>query len=648
MVTIFLLLALLFFCIFALVCTAGQFTSAAITSIRLRRGESVPNIGFQKNKAANKIGAVCMALLLCASTATAWAQAQGNWSENGDAATKPVALGIPQGVEEFNIKPYWESVKIPKEQAHTLHPQTIWEMPKSQFTPGNPSKKLSLHHTEAYFARFRLFPPVDAQTGEAGYLLVPSATVDAAYIWVRPEGGEWQRAVIGGDIFGRSDAVVRSSHVSVALPYHVRSVDVVVRIENHFNLFMRMLWQNSRSFYEGFFYSNRSMGANLGLAGAVLMFSIFAYYFIRRHEFLGIMALAVAIIFHFLAFSGAGRDLLWGNYPYFNEISIEFSSYIAAIAFAVTVWMMLGKRLVTANIKWLMRFVVYTGVALALLHAAWSYKSGIGNWLLLGYMVLMIAACLGASAAMFVFQKDRLASWVVVAVLLYAAFIVLISLSRYYLLSRDHFLTVSGMVFTLSSMFLFATAYSRHRFGHTAASEQMLFNQSSDPLTGLLDRSGLLRVMALQNLRTNKSSGNDIESPIMVVRLRDVQGNTTAVRGVGNATIEAAEIRLAYLLKNEFQNIYGGANIARMEPGVYALFLEKPMNSTALQQHATRIVTQLLSVDDLPSFRTVFGVQIVLDQVRTYELSMGALQEMLKHGDLHAEDPRVILWQGKA
>lgn len=560
----------------------------------------------------------------------------------------PIIL-IPEKAGQYDLKPGWESLIMDRKQAVEIHPQTIWEMPASDFDAGTPDRKLGLDASKAYWARFTLRPPVDERNGNAGYLLVPSATMDAVYIWIRPQGGEWLPAVVAGDTFAKTDWTVQSNFATAPLPTGTESVDVVVRMENHFNLFARMMWLDRNEYLEGFYYTNRSLGASMGETGAVLILSLSAFAFLRRREFLVLSVFCVAMVLHQLSYSGSGRDMLWGAQAHINAVSIEGSSYLTSCCMLVMVWSLMSRQLLNRQFTWLTWSTVSAGVLLMLWHYFIGYTSPWSNWGLLFYTILSFLVALAMPLTMIMLRKDRIALWVLCGVLAFGAFVILISLSRYYLLPRDHFYTLAGGVFTLCIAVFFVASYARYRFGHTVMSEEMVLNRSGDSLTGLLDRDGLMQVMALNNLRNIRQESGNALTPVMVARLRKVEERSTNVQELGSAVLDAAQIRLAYVLKNEFQNLDGGANIARVQEGCFVLFLGEHMEKTRFQQHATRIVTQLLTMDDLPPYKTVLGLQLVLDYIPSYELSTPALQRLYTFGNRHTEDPRVIIWvEGEA
>lgn len=579
-------------------------------------------------------------------------QGQAFVSPRVQAVTEAVAdsaapvIEVPEKVAQYDLKPGWESVLMGIGQAAGMHPQQIWAMPESAFEPGGRDRKLGLDASKAYWARFTLRTQVDERNGNAGYLLVPSATIDAVYIWLRPRGGDWLPAVVAGDTFAKTDWTVRSNFAAAPLPDNTEEVDVVVRMENHFNLFTRMLWLNQAEYLEGFYYTNRTLGASMGEVGAVLILSLLAFAFLRRREFFALSLLCLAMVLHQLAYSGSGRDVLWGGSGHLNAVSIEASSYLTACCLLVMVWSLMSRQLLSREFAWLTWLTVCAGLLLVVWHYFRGYISPFSNWLLLFYTLLSLLVSAAMSLTMLVLRKDRVALWVFCGVLAFGIFVLLTGLSRYYLLPRDHFHTLASVMFTLSVAVFFVASYARYRFGHTVMSEEAVFSRSGDTLTGLMDRDGLMQVMALSNLRhvRRESDAENALTPVMVVRLRKVEERQASVQELGSAMLDAAQIRLAYILKNEFQDMPGGANIARVQEGCFVLFLGSYMEKTMFQQHATRIVTQLLTMDDLPAYKTTLGLQMVLDHVPAYELSTPVLQRLYNFGNRHSEDPRVIMW----
>lgn len=544
----------------------------------------------------------------------------------------PTIIQFVKADNDLPLRPLWQwqYSKTPN-----IDPQGVWDAPNSAFKTGDSTVQMQLSKEQAYVARFHM---QEMQSDFSFYITIPVPQIDTVQLWWRPSDGSapW-RSLQAGDMVPMDNWPFVGPYPAFELPGRHQGLDVVMRFQNTVPLFVRVYSQSNKLFHsERSLYSNGT-GGSLGLIGAMTLIC-FLTLRLGRIEFFWLTMACLNAFLMYVARSGVGFISFWPGFSEFNNVGVYFFATLSAAGMTIVISYLMptfkGARLTRGF------YLGWASLGLLLAFLFWLVLSLPTTVTIFRvYSLSTMLLCFAGPLVLAFGRGDRVSTWVSIALLGLMACTAAQVYSMYLSTPIDAWGVVSAVGWMFAAMGLFAAAFGRYQYGHTALGDQINLKDELDHLTGLLNAKGFEQSMSLTVLAAGQKRDLAPVITLMMCRLPSIERQE--FDSYGKTVSNQAEVRLASAIKHALPET---SVVARVQRGCLVIFITERVTPKIVEAAATKIISDVLNAEDLPNFVSDLGLQILIGQVPSHRLSSGVFQALHAYGEAHEYENRTIHW----
>ena len=544
----------------------------------------------------------------------------------------PTIIQFVKADNDLPLRPLWQwqYSKTPN-----IDPQGVWDAPNSAFKTGDSTVQMQLSKEQAYVARFHM---QEMQSDFSFYITIPVPQIDTVQLWWRPSDGSapW-RSLQAGDMVPMDNWPFVGPYPAFELPGRHQGLDVVMRFQNTVPLFVRVYSQSNKLFHsERSLYSNGT-GGSLGLIGAMTLIC-FLTLRLGRIEFFWLTMACLNAFLMYVARSGVGFISFWPGFSEFNNVGLYFFATLSAAGMTIVISYLMptfkGARLTRGF------YLGWASLGLLLAFLFWLVLSLPTTVTIFRvYSLSTMLLCFAGPLVLAFGRGDRVSTWVSIALLGLMACTAAQVYSMYLSTPIDAWGVVSAVGWMFAAMGLFAAAFGRYQYGHTALGDQINLKDELDHLTGLLNAKGFEQSMSLTVLAAGQKRDLAPVITLMMCRLPSIERQE--FDSYGKTVSNQAEVRLASAIKHALPET---SVVARVQRGCLVIFITERVTPKIVEAAATKIISDVLNAEDLPNFVSDLGLQILIGQVPSHRLSSGVFQALHAYGEAHEYENRTIHW----
>ena len=544
----------------------------------------------------------------------------------------PTIIQFVKADNDLPLRPLWQwqYSKTPN-----IDPQGVWDAPNSAFKTGDSTVQMQLSKEQAYVARFHM---QEMQSDFSFYITIPVPQIDTVQLWWRPSDGSapW-RSLQAGDMVPMDNWPFVGPYPAFELPGRHQGLDVVMRFQNTVPLFVRVYSQSNKLFHsERSLYSNGT-GGSLGLIGAMTLIC-FLTLRLGRIEFFWLTMACLNAFLMYVARSGVGFISFWPGFSQFNNVGLYFFATLSAAGMTIVISYLMptfkGARLTRGF------YLGWASLGLLLAFLFWLVLSLPTTVTIFRvYSLSTMLLCFVGPLVLAFGRGDRVSTWVSIALLGLMACTAAQVYSMYLSTPIDAWGVVSAVGWMFAAMGLFAAAFGRYQYGHTALGDQINLKDELDHLTGLLNAKGFEQSMSLTVLAAGQKRDLAPVITLMMCRLPSIERQE--FDSYGKTVSNQAEVRLASAIKHALPET---SVVARVQRGCLVIFITERVTPKIVEAAATKIISDVLNAEDLPNFVSDLGLQILIGQVPSHRLSSGVFQALHAYGEAHEYENRTIHW----
>ena len=544
----------------------------------------------------------------------------------------PTIIQFVKADNDLPLRPLWQwqYSKTPN-----IDPQGVWDAPNSAFKTGDSTVQMQLSKEQAYVARFHM---QEIQSDFSFYITIPVPQIDTVQLWWRPSDGSapW-RSLQAGDMVPMDNWPFVGPYPAFELPGRHQGLDVVMRFQNTVPLFVRVYSQSNKLFHsERSLYSNGT-GGSLGLIGAMTLIC-FLTLRLGRIEFFWLTMACLNAFLMYVARSGVGFISFWPGFSEFNNVGVYFFATLSAAGMTIVISYLMptfkGARLTRGF------YLGWASLGLLLAFLFWLVLSLPTTVTIFRvYSLSTMLLCFVGPLVLAFGRGDRVSTWVSIALLGLMACTAAQVYSMYLSTPIDAWGVVSAVGWMFAAMGLFAAAFGRYQYGHTALGDQINLKDELDHLTGLLNAKGFEQSMSLTVLAAGQKRDLAPVITLMMCRLPSIERQE--FDSYGKTVSNQAEVRLASAIKHALPET---SVVARVQRGCLVIFITERVTPKIVEAAATKIISDVLNAEDLPNFVSDLGLQILIGQVPSHRLSSGVFQALHAYGEAHEYENRTIHW----
>ena len=544
----------------------------------------------------------------------------------------PTIIQFVKADNDLPLRPLWQwqYSKTPN-----IDPQGVWDAPNSAFKTGDSTVQMQLSKEQAYVARFHM---QEMQSDFSFYITIPVPQIDTVQLWWRPSDGSapW-RSLQAGDMVPMDNWPFVGPYPAFELPGRHQGLDVVMRFQNTVPLFVRVYSQSNKLFHsERSLYSNGT-GGSLGLIGAMTLIC-FLTLRLGRIEFFWLTMACLNAFLMYVARSGVGFISFWPGFSQFNNVGLYFFATLSAAGMTIVISYLMptfkGARLTRGF------YLGWASLGLLLAFLFWLvFSLPTTVTIFRVYSLSTMLLCFAGPLVLAFGRGDRVSTWVSIALLGLMACTAAQVYSMYLSTPIDAWGVVSAVGWMFAAMGLFAAAFGRYQYGHTALGDQINLKDELDHLTGLLNAKGFEQSMSLTVLAAGQKRDLAPVITLMMCRLPSIERQE--FDSYGKTVSNQAEVRLASAIKHALPET---SVVARVQRGCLVIFITERVTPKIVEAAATKIISDVLNAEDLPNFVSDLGLQILIGQVPSHRLSSGVFQALHAYGEAHEYENRTIHW----
>ena len=544
----------------------------------------------------------------------------------------PTIIQFVKADNDLPLRPLWQwqYSKTPN-----IDPQGVWDAPNSAFKTGDSTVQMQLSKEQAYVARFHM---QEMQSDFSFYITIPVPQIDTVQLWWRPSDGSapW-RSLQAGDMVPMDNWPFVGPYPAFELPGRHQGLDVVMRFQNTVPLFVRVYSQSNKLFHsERSLYSNGT-GGSLGLIGAMTLIC-FLTLRLGRIEFFWLTMACLNAFLMYVARSGVGFISFWPGFSEFNNVGLYFFATLSVAGMTIVISYLMptfkGARLTRGF------YLGWASLGLLLAFLFWLVLSLPTTVTIFRvYSLSTMLLCFVGPLVLAFGRGDRVSTWVSIALLGLMACTAAQVYSMYLSTPIDAWGVVSAVGWMFAAMGLFAAAFGRYQYGHTALGDQINLKDELDHLTGLLNAKGFEQSMSLTVLAAGQKRDLAPVITLMMCRLPSIERQE--FDSYGKTVSNQAEVRLASAIKHALPET---SVVARVQRGCLVIFITERVTPKIVEAAATKIISDVLNAEDLPNFVSDLGLQILIGQVPSHRLSSGVFQALHAYGEAHEYENRTIHW----
>lgn len=544
----------------------------------------------------------------------------------------PSIIQFVKAHTDLPLRPLWQ---WQYSAAASINPQAVWDAPSAAFKTGDGTVQMQLGKGQSYIARFHM---QEMESDFSFYITVPVPQIDGVQLWWRPSDGSaaW-RSFQAGDVIPLDNWPFVGPYPAFELPGRHAGLDVVMRFQNETPLFVRTYSQSNKQFHsERNLYSNGT-GGSLGLIGAMTLIC-FLTLRLGRVEFFWLAMSCLNAFLLYVARSGVGFISFWPGFAAFNNVGMYFFATLSLAGMVIVISYLMPTFKGVKLARLFYGFWALLGLLLAF--AFWlilSYSATITLFRV--YAIITMTICFIGPMFLAFARGDRVSSWVSVALLGLVACTAAQVYSMYLSTPMDAWGIVSAVGWMFAAMGLFAAAFGKYQYGHTALGDQINLKDELDHLTGLLNAKGFEQSMSLTVLAAGQKRDLAPVITLMMCRLPSIERQE--FDSYGKTVSNQAEVRLASAIKHALPET---SVVARVQRGCLVIFITERVTPKIVEAAATKIISDVLNAEDLPNFVSDLGLQILIGQVPSHRLSSGVFQALHAYGEAHEYENRTIHW----
>jgi two-component system, sensor histidine kinase LadS len=420
------------------------------------------------------------------------AQAQSAAAPNAATIAAPEkSLILPTVVGTFNLP-----------LAGDLEPEIIWQQNLPVTQPPNLRGLWSVDAQQRTAAKFS----IAAQTEHIYTLEFPLVRLDRVDVFWRSPGGPWSQGR-AGDTVALSQWPVVGQYPTFVLHFdNVPSIiDVLVVMQNVGFAEVSTVVSADRESREHRLLQANAAGLVIGASAMVLLVCLLMCAVYRTAGTIYLLAYCIAVTSGAVLINGYGAIWFTPEWPSFNDNSKPFAATLISGTMVCACLATLNRN--TAG--GLTRLLALVVVSALLLHAVAQVTILSPTWRLAGGVIGAVAVIvLGLGMSINSWRRgDRLAPWVLLAVVLFAMSAVVIARGFVMVRGVDLFSTLITAFLLASILALRHAQILRERYGRAVLGRAEI-NRYRDPLTALLSYEGFER--AVENLSVRQHSGGGV------------------------------------------------------------------------------------------------------------------------------------------
>lgn len=422
----------------------------------------------------------------------------GSAMAQGVAAAKVAHIAAPE--KSLVVPTVVGSFNLPLGSA--LEPEKIWQYRLPISKPANPTGVWSIDATQLTAAKFTL-----AAHAEHIYTLeFPVVRLDQVDVFWRTPGGPWGHGR-AGDTVALSQWPVVGQYPTFVLHFASlpATMDVLVVMKNVGFAEVSSVISADRESRERRLLQANAAGLMIGASVMVLLICLLMSAVYRSPGTIYLLVYCVAVTLGAVLINGYGAIWFTPEWPYFNDSSKPFAASLISAAMLCVCLACLNRDSVSSlarSIAWvLVAALLALGIAQAtVLSPVWRLAGGAGG----AAVVIVMGLGLGIDSWR---RGDRLAYWVVIAVVLFACSAAVVTRGFFVIRGVDVFSTLTTAFLLSSILALRQVLVLRERYGRDVLGRAET-NRYRDPLTALLSYEGFER--AVENLSVRQHSGGGV------------------------------------------------------------------------------------------------------------------------------------------
>jgi GGDEF domain-containing protein len=383
-----------------------------------------------------------------------------------------------------------------------LEPETIWQKNLPITQAASAGGVWSLDAKQRTAAKFT----ISAQTEHIYTLEFPLVRLDRVDVFWRSPGGPWSHGRAGDTLALSQWPVVGQYPTFVLLFDRVPStIDVLVVMQNNGFAEVAAVVSADRESRERRLLQANAAGLMIGASAMVLLVCLLMCVVYRSAGTIYLLAYCMAVTSGAVLINGYGAIWFTPEWPSFNDNSKP----LAATLMSTTMLCACLSTLNRDTAGGLTRLLAMLTVIALLVHAIAQVTLLSPTWRLAGGVAgAVTVTLLGLGASINSWRRgDRLAPWVLVAVILFAMSAVVVARGFVLIRGVDLFATLTTVFLLGSILALRHAQILRERYGRAVLGRAEI-NRYRDPLTALLSYEGFER--AVENLSVRQHSGGGV------------------------------------------------------------------------------------------------------------------------------------------
>jgi GGDEF domain-containing protein len=401
------------------------------------------------------------------------------------------SLAVPTVAGTFNLP-----------LAGGLEPETIWQQNLPVTQPANARGLWSIDAKQRTASKFT----IAAQTEHIYTLEFPLVRLDKVDVFWRSPGRPWSHAS-AGDTLALSQWPVVGQYPTFVLHFDSMpgTIDVLVVMQNTGFAEMAAVVSADRESREHRLLQANAAGLMIGASAMVLLVCLLMCAVYRSAGTIYLLAYCMAVTSGAVLINGYGAIWFTPEWPSFNDSSKP----LAATLISATMLCACLSTLNRDTAGGLTRLLAMLTVIALMVHAIAQVTILSPTWRLAGGVAgAVTVTLLGVGVSINSWRRgDRLAPWVLLAVIMFAMSAVVIARGFVLVRGVDLFSTLTTVFLLGSILALRHAQILRERYGRAVLGRAEI-NRYRDPLTALLSYEGFER--AVENLSVRQHSGGGV------------------------------------------------------------------------------------------------------------------------------------------
>jgi 7TM diverse intracellular signalling len=383
-----------------------------------------------------------------------------------------------------------------------LEPETLWQQNLPITQPASPHGLWSIFAEQRTASKFT----ISAQQEHIYTLEFPLVRLDKVDVFWRSSGGPWSHGR-AGDTVALSKWPVVGQYPTFVLHFESvpSTIDVLVVMQNVGFAEVATVVSADREAREYRLLQANAAGLMIGASAMVLLVCFLMCVVYRSASTLYLLAYCIAVTLGAVLINGYGAIWFTPEWPSFNDNSKPFAATLISATMLCACLSTLNRNTVGGMSRLVVLMVVialsmHAIAQITILSPIWRLAGGVTG----AAAVIVIGVGLSINSWR---RGDRLAPWVLLAVILFALSAVVIARGFVMVRGVDLFSTLTTVFLLASILALRHAQILRERYGRAVLGRAEI-NRYRDPLTALLSYEGFER--AVEGLSVRQHSGGGV------------------------------------------------------------------------------------------------------------------------------------------